>query len=544
MRPGIFALFLVATAAFCQSPEILVKFEIAGVSASPKTNHSPFNPFMRTTLARGRMIFKDATILDLIRYAYAYTDDKILGGPNWIELDCFDIVGKTPEKVTPDDRRQMVQALLADRFGLVVRKETKPMQAYALMAGKKVLMKEGNAEGAPECKPDTIDPRTPTTPGGPARLFTAGRGGAIAIELGPGGTVHFTCRNMTMDAFARDLLRLPGMSGQLGNNPIINDTGIAGPWNFDLRFSTRGGGPMQDASERISIHDALEKQLGLKIEERQVPTPVLTVVTCNRKPTPDPPDLREALPPFVEPTSFEVANVKPSAPGGRGSTSRSQPGGRFTGQGMTLRLLLLRAFNLQNFDSLVGLPAFADSDRFDIEAKAAVDPNATNFDQETLAGMFLNLLIERFGLKYHEEKRQQNAYTLVAVKPKLKKADPESRIYCRRDSAPPGSPAGNQMIACQNATLALFTEQLQNIGSDLNWPVTDSTGLAGNWDFNVIFAPFVPTGAGRGGEAAEPSSMQTIFEAVERQLGLKLVSEKRMLPVIVIDHIEQKPTEN
>jgi uncharacterized protein (TIGR03435 family) len=44
--------------------------------------------------------------------------------------------------------------------------------------------------------------------------------------------------------------------------------------------------------------------------------------------------------------------------------------------------------------------------------------------------------------------------------------------------------------------------------------------------------------------AAEPSGVQTIFEAVERQLGLKLESQKRSMPVIAIDHIEQKPTEN
>jgi uncharacterized protein (TIGR03435 family) len=93
---------------------------------------------------------------------------------------------------------------------------------------------------------------------------------------------------------------------------------------------------------------------------------------------------------------------------------------------------------------------------------------------------------------------------------------------------------------------------------ELGWPVLDATGIEGGWDFTLTFSRnigmMMAAVGGRGGDAApgagampsasEPSGALTLFEAVEKQLGLKLEMHKRSMPVIVIDHIEQKPTEN
>ena len=79
--------------AFGQSPETRAKFEIVDVHVSPKTR----NAFMRTGPARnGRYEVKMATMVDLIRTAYGFDTDKILGGPSWLELDRFDVIGKVP----------------------------------------------------------------------------------------------------------------------------------------------------------------------------------------------------------------------------------------------------------------------------------------------------------------------------------------------------------------------------------------------------------------------------------------------------------------
>jgi uncharacterized protein (TIGR03435 family) len=87
----------------------------------------------------------------------------------------------------------------------------------------------------------------------------------------------------------------------------------------------------------------------------------------------------------------------------------------------------------------------------------------------------------------------------------------------------------------------------------------NSTGLEGAWDFTLNFsgAGVVNGGGGRGGRsgdsvqtpagdlaAADPSGALSLFDAISKQLGLKLDKQKRPMPVLVIDHVEEKPTDN
>lgn len=174
---------------------------------------------------------------------------------------------------------------------------------------------------------------------------------------------------------------------------------------------------------------------------------------------------------------------------------------------------------------------------------------------DALAPMLRALLVDRFKMTYHSEERPMTAYSLVAAKPKMKKADPASRIFCKTGPAPAGAPPGSLTTTCQNATMALFAERLRNLYPGLNWPVLDATGIEGGWDFTLTFSRLPPNmnGPGRGGDAGPPDGLPlasdpgggyTIFEAIDKQLGLKLESQKRPMPVIVIDHLEQKPTDN
>ena len=86
----------------------------------------------------------------------------------------------------------------------------------------------------------------------------------------------------------------------------------------------------------------------------------------------------------------------------------------------------------------------------------------------------------------------------------------------------------------------------------LNWPVLDATGLEGGWDFTFYFSAIGQLQGGgdrRGGEgategASDPTGALSLLDALPKQLGLKLEMQKRPLPVLVIDHIEQKPTDN
>jgi uncharacterized protein (TIGR03435 family) len=410
--------------AFSQSPETAPKFEIADVHVSPKIP----NPYIRTGAVRGgRYEVKYATMVDLIRIAYDYEPDKVLGGPNWLEMDRFDILAKVPAESAPETLKPMLQSLLADRFKLVVHKETKPQPTCALTAGKKLQLKEAAGTEETGCRPRTSSGGTP--PEGALRIVTSGPNAvATTIDLGPGMTIQYTCRNMTMAAFASGLRSMMG-SG-VGPNQVLDQTGLKGNWNFDVKWSMQLNIPTGAASDRVSIFDAMEKQLGLKLEERQIPTPVIVVDSVNEKPNENPPGVAEALPPIPVPTEFEVASVKPTDPSVRTGNFRMQPGGRSTAEAMNMRFLIVRAFNMTNNDQVTGLPSWVNTERFDIAAKAPSMGPAAAMDMEAMAPMMRALLVDRFKMTYHTEERPVSAYSLVSAKPKMKKADPASRTSC------------------------------------------------------------------------------------------------------------------
>jgi uncharacterized protein (TIGR03435 family) len=150
---------------------------------------------------------KNATMVDLIRIAYGFDPDKVLGGPSWLEMDRFDVRAKVPAVSTPETHRLMLQSLLEDRFTLAVHKETKPLPTYALTAGKKPQLKEAEGTGESGCRPQTAS-GAPSAGG--IRIMM--NGVPTTISLGPGMTIRYMCRNMTMAAFAAGLRGMMGAS--------------------------------------------------------------------------------------------------------------------------------------------------------------------------------------------------------------------------------------------------------------------------------------------------------------------------------------------
>jgi uncharacterized protein (TIGR03435 family) len=160
---GIGVAALLSSVTFGQSAA--PTFDVADVHIRAHSNNPA--PFMTGGVLRGgRYDLRNATLLDMVRMAYAPIDgDNILGGPNWLERDRFDIVAKAPQTTPPENVKLMLQNLLADRFKLVLHKDTKPVPAVALTMGKdgKSKMKEASGEGAPGCQP----PPPPATPPDP-----------------------------------------------------------------------------------------------------------------------------------------------------------------------------------------------------------------------------------------------------------------------------------------------------------------------------------------------------------------------------------------
>lgn len=133
----------------------------------------------------------------------------------------------------------------------------------------------------------------------------------------------------------------------------------------------------------------------------------------------------------------------------------------------------------------------------------------------------------------------------------MKKADAANRASCKEARTVANDPRDvnprlSQLLMCRNATIAQFATKLQELAPDeFDYPVEDATGLAGGWDFTLSFTPsWMLRAASRGTEAPEPDGTLSLAEAISKQLGLKLEIRKRMLPAVVIDHMEEKPTEN
>ncbi len=545
MRACITASILAVSAVLAQTPDAgAPHFEVADVHVSPPSN----NQFGRGPSISGtRYDIRHMTMVDMIVRAYEVTADKVVEGPNWLEYDRFDISAVMPPKSSAADRKLMLQDLLADRFQLVVHPDQRPLPSYVLTAPKgKQKMKEGDGSGETGCKFAIDQPPRTSTAGQPSLL--------------PTPSLTYTCRNITMAAFAEGMRNMAMAQLFIGTNPVQDKTGLEGKWDFNFKYTL----PMGLSGDNVTLQSALEKQVGLKLEEVTTSRPVIVVEKANRVPTPNEPDIAKKIP--VLPTEFEVATIKPfeQAPGVPRIMMRMMPGGRFESSGIPLKMLLQQAWAVQT-DSIVGAPKWMDTDAYDIVAKIPSQEGNAGLDIDLVSVMLRALLADRFKLAAHMEDRPMTAYTLTAPKPKLKKADPASRTKWTDGGNGPifvsGGSVPSRTIKFQNMSMAQLAETLQSFaGNYIHSPVKDATGLEGGYDFTLTFSliapaqlatmvargpvPAPPGGGGDAGAAADPVSSTTIFEAVEKQLGLKLVEEKRPVPILVIDHIEQKPTDN
>jgi uncharacterized protein (TIGR03435 family) len=508
-------------------------FEIADVHVSPRAMTMRMSGGV---LRAGRYEIRKATMLDLIRTAYGVDPDRVLGGPAWLDTDHFDVTAKAPATATPDSAKLMLQALLAERFKLVVHTDTKPMPAFILSMGKgKPKLKEPDGSGEPGCR---ILPQ----PGPPDP------------NVIPYNNV--SCRNASMDVFVPMIHAFA--NGYL-TNPLVDQTGLKGNWDFDLHWTsigllTRAG------ADGITLFDAVDKQLGLHLEAGKSPMPVVVVESVSQKPTDNPPGVTTALPP-LPPAEFEVADIKLTPPDFKGIRLQLLPSGRMNFSGATLKFLIEQAWSLTD-EMVAGVPKWGDTDRFDIIAKVDTGTGPTpQFDIDALWAMVRALMADRFKLTTHTEDRPVSGYVLSAPgKPKLTKADTLNRTGCKEGPGADGkdpriaNPVLSRLLNCQNMTMAQFADLLPSLaGGYVHTPVLDSTGLTDAYDFTLSFSaigilqnnivPGQPAPAAGAPAASDPNGAVSLPDAVSKQMGLKLEMQKRPMPVLVVDRAE-KPSEN
>jgi uncharacterized protein (TIGR03435 family) len=235
-----------------------------------------------------------------------------------------------------------------------------------------------------------------------------------------------------------------------------------------------------------------------------------------------------------QPLAFEVASIKPWQPGGQGGGIRAMPGGQsYVAQGATLRLMIMLMYKVAD-SQIVGGPAWMNSDRWDVNAKAE---HPSNIDQ--LHEMYQTLLADRFQLRFHMETKEQTAYAVTVDKSgsKMKKnLSPEPFDF-------PLKPNGPGKLLAQHLDMKYFCWWL---GQPLQAPVVNLTGLNGFYDFTLELPPPDPdrlkAEGDRKAEGGRPDPSD-LFAAIRDQLGLKVEMRKAPVPIMVIDHAE-KPGEN
>jgi uncharacterized protein (TIGR03435 family) len=237
--------------------------------------------------------------------------------------------------------------------------------------------------------------------------------------------------------------------------------------------------------------------------------------------------------------SFEVVSLKPAEPGARGMGMSTLPGGRISMKNVTLRLLVTMAWDLRDHQ-LLGGPAWLDTEHFDILAKPESEIPQTPEGRELQRRMIQALVVERFGLVFHRETKEMPVYALTLAKngPKLASSAPDTHGSLMM---------GRGTLEGKHQSTASLVKIL---AGPLGRTVLDQTGLTGDYDFTLKWAPDLsemqaPKGmpATPPSEASQPSDLPTLFTAIQEQLGLKLEGRKGPVEMFVIERAE-KPSEN
>jgi uncharacterized protein (TIGR03435 family) len=248
------------------------------------------------------------------------------------------------------------------------------------------------------------------------------------------------------------------------------------------------------------------------------------------------------------PIGFEVASVRPNKSGPGSTFMRRLPGVGLEAGNVTPRDLILFAYDIQR-PYLIGLPGWAENERFDIVARAgAVPPSSPGGNVEMM--MLRKLLEERFRVAIHTETREMQVYALVLARrdgrlgPQLRR----SQVDCTSTSPAPPSASGGAQPPCVSRNGPGFTAAVGRpisaflffLTGQVQRAVIDRTGLTGTWDIDLTFSP---DGGVAAPATAPPDSRPSLFTALQEQLGLRLEPSTGPVQVLLLDRIE-RPTEN
>ena len=269
-KPHVASLLFAVSVGTCLDAQ-LPSFEVASVRITQSGEPQSVPPFQ----PGGRVTLTNRTLRYLVQFAYSSIDSQlqdfqIVGGPDWADRDRFDVLAKMegsppPEPATADLARVMLRTLLAERFQLMVRHESRDMPVYALM----IVRTDGR-----------LGPGLRRRPEPNCDWFVPGRGMPDPNSATPlcgylrGGQATLTYRGVTLARLASSL-KLDRL--------VLDRTGLTGLVDIDLAWALESAAAVDNAP---SIFTAVQEQLGLKLEATRGNVDVLVIQSAQR-PTPD-----------------------------------------------------------------------------------------------------------------------------------------------------------------------------------------------------------------------------------------------------------------
>jgi len=268
------ALLLIAALAAGLAAQPL-EFEVASI----KPNRSGPGPLAINTLPGGRFTATNVTLRALIQNAYRVQASQITGGPSWLNTDRFDIVAKGDDADDANRMQQRLRTLLADRFKLVIRTETRDAPIYALT----VARSDGRLGPAltrldVDCGAETAkDAQNVVKSAAPAA------GTPCGIRLGMG----------TMTVGGATLAQVAASLSTILDRTVFDRSGISGTFAATLKYTPDQATPgLAQKAQYVptidpngpSIFTAMQEQLGLKLEATKGPLDLLVVVSAQPPP--------------------------------------------------------------------------------------------------------------------------------------------------------------------------------------------------------------------------------------------------------------------
>ncbi len=224
----------------------------------------------------GRFQAINAPLSFLIRWSHRIAEPRIIGGPDWIGVDRFDVTATASAEGWASERtRQMVRTLLAERFGLATHTEMRDMRIYAVTMSKPGVFSEHLRPAANDCSaPDT-----------PSRM---GANGAVACGM----LISQNADSASLRGGGQTMADVLRTLGEYVDRPLVDWTGLTGRYDLELQFTadrsalvgtTAPGGLAATINSDIApLPTALVEQLGLRLESGRGSVEVLVIDRVSR----------------------------------------------------------------------------------------------------------------------------------------------------------------------------------------------------------------------------------------------------------------------